>query len=81
LRPNANLHPEYCAQPEYAPHLVSICIKLDRLASSNSSVREYLNHQPRWEYIYRSFVEPLSKQYRELSDVSALRRSVLMIPY
>lgn len=71
----------YCTQPEYAPHLVSICIKLDLLASSNAPLKEYLHSQPRWDYLYTSFVEPLSKQYRELSDVSTLRRNALVIPF
>ena len=73
----------YCTQPEYAPHLVSICIKLDRLASSNAPLQNYLSSLPRWDYLFRTFVDPLSKQYRELSDVASLRRTVVptMIAY
>lgn len=73
----------YCTQPEYAPHLVSICIKLDRLASSSAPLQLYLSSLPRWDYLFRTFVDPLSKQYRELSDVASLRRTVVpsMIAY
>ena len=73
----------YCTQPEYAPHLVSICIKLDRLASSSAPLQQYLSSLPRWDYLFRTFVDPLSKQYRELSDVASLRRTVVpsMIAY
>lgn len=73
----------YCTQPEYAPHLVSICIKLDRLASSNAPLQAYLSALPRWDYLFRTFVDPLSKQYRELSDVASLRRTIVptMIAY
>lgn len=67
----------YCEQPEYTPHLVSICIKLERLASSNASLQAYLNNHPRWDSIYSRFVDPLSKQYRELSDVASLRRTAV----
>jgi hypothetical protein len=67
----------YCEQPEYAPHLVSICIKLDRLASSVAALQEYLSAHPRWHYLFTNFVEPLSKQYRELSDVTSLRRTTI----
>lgn len=73
----------YCTQAEYAPHLVSICIKLDRLASSNAPLQAYLSSLPKWDYLFRTFVDPLSRQYRELSDVASLRRTVVptMIAY
>ena len=60
---------------EYAPQLVAICAKLERLSASNGPLQALLSSNPKWECVLHTFTETLAKQYCELSDVSTIRRN------